>query len=246
MVWMPYIKTAAPVVVVDALRRACLQCNDWKSRPENDCYLHAALAADYIGKEFIGENLGLVAIAWEDEPERVVVTMHAHRWGKDRSHASDEEYARAERLAAPLLNIAGNLLGRRLRLCHPPADRVRPLRGVLADALHGVTAVYQIWQERQIRALHPTEYERFWRFIHVAHQVQSVLRPRDVAAHLTAAGLDQDLVEKLQREYEIGRQVLAVHSAPWDLRRIRKERRQRWKAELDAEMARFAAGHAPS
>ena len=45
--------------------------------------------------------------------------MQAERWANDRSFPCDAEYGRAEDLTAPLLEAAGNLLGRRLRLCRP-------------------------------------------------------------------------------------------------------------------------------
>ncbi|MGP1346138.1 MAG: hypothetical protein ACTS3F_05645 [Phycisphaerales bacterium] len=235
MAWMKYVKTTTPVVVVDALRRACLRSDQWECRPTEHRHLHTALVANYIGEEFTGADLGLVAIAREDEPHAVALMMRAHRGANGRSPVSDDEYVLAEALVAPILDIAGELIGTHLQLSHPPRDQIRPLRGVLAKALHDVTAAYWMWQQREIRSLHPTEYERFWKFIRVAHQVRSVLRPHDVAAHLNAAGFHQDLAKKLQREYEIGRQVLAVHSAPWDLRRIRKEeRRQRPKSVLDS------------
>ncbi|TWT42405.1 hypothetical protein RAS1_35360 [Phycisphaerae bacterium RAS1] len=244
MAWTSFIKFVAPVEVVNALRAACGHCEYWKALPDNDDTLavgmEACLAADYSGPGFTGRELGICVCAWPDHTDRVFVTMHAVRWENDRSLPSNEEYARAEDLAGPLLASAGRLLGRRLRLSRPPADRVRPLRGRLAAALRRVTSKYQRTSHPmlKVRGLHPSDHERFWRFIRVAHQHSSTQRPCDVRFHLTAAGFHSELVAKLEREYEVGRQVLAVHEYPWDLRRIRKEKRERRQAEREAERAR--------
>lgn len=243
MSWMSYLQTEVPVETVEALRRACERCDDWKSRAEDEpgtysAVMTAFLAADYVGAGFAGEGLGFVAAAWPDTPDRVVVSMLADRWGNDAALPSDEDYVQTEDLALPLLRIAGMLLGKRLRLVRPPPDRVRPLRGVLAEALRGVTRSHQIWAhpQRKVHGLHPSEQECFWRFIRVAHQVRSVLRPRDVAHHLVAAGFHPEFAQQLAREYQVGRQVLTVYPEPWNLRRVRKERRRTRRANLEREL----------
>jgi len=128
----------------------------------------------------------------------------------------------------------------RAKLCSPGPWTPRPLRGALKRALDSVTCVYQ-WTRHpdlKTRALHPNDQERYWRFIQVAHQYQSTLRPSDIAFHLTAAGFHDELVAELEQEYRIGRQVLAVHADPWELRRLRKEQRRRRDLQDAAEYAR--------
>ena len=128
----------------------------------------------------------------------------------------------------------------RAKLCSPGPWTPRPLRGALKQALDSVTCVYQrtCHPDLKTRALHPNDHERYRRFIRVAHQYQSTLRPADIAFHLTAAGFHAELVAELEREYEIGRQVLAIHDDPWELRRLRKEERRRRKEEDAVEYER--------
>jgi len=245
MAWTSFIKTLEPIKLVEALRVCCQESNDWVAlrvdrQRERAFGVEASFAADYKGSRFTGQELGLCVSVWPDERERARLTMHATRWENDRSFPSDDEYARAEELATPLFARAGKLLGKRLKLMRPPPDRVRPLRGALQVALRRVTAVYQPTSnpDLQTRALHPNDHERFWRFIRVAHQYQSTLRPADVGFHLAAVGFHPELVAELEREYEIGRQVLAVHDRPWELRRLRKEQKRQRDLQDAAEYQR--------
>jgi len=130
--------------------------------------------------------------------------------------------------------------GVRAKLSAPRPWTPRPLRGVLKRTLDTVTMIYQHTRhpELKTRALHPNDQERYWRFIRVAHQYQSTLHPSDIAYYLTEAGFHEELVAELEQEYRIGRQVLAIHDDPWDLRRIRKEERKRRKKADAAEYER--------
>ncbi len=240
MAWTSFIKLRDAVTLVAALRRVAEESEDWVAlerdvQHERAFGVEASFAADYSGSRFTGDDLGVCVTVWPHESNRARLTMHAKRWANDKSLPFDDEYARAEDLAAPLLERAGSLLGKRLKLQRPPKDSVRPLRGALEAVLRAVTVVYQRTAHPDLkpRALHPNDHERYWRFIRVAHQYQSILRPSDVAFHLAAAGFHAELVAELAREYEIGRQVLALHEWPWELRRLRKEDARR-RDEADA------------
>jgi hypothetical protein len=242
--WTSFIKAANPGKLLETLRVACAESAEWvpvEPDPEfGRAFGEDYFTADYQGSGFVGRGLSVFVSAWKDEPGRVRLTMHAERWSDDRSLPGDAEYGRAEDLAAPLLHAAGKLLGKRLKLCRPPPDRVRPLRGILERAFCSVTVAYQHTSHPSLkpRSLHPNDQERYWRFIRIAHQHQSTLRPSDVAFHLTAAGFHPELVAELEGEYRIGRQVLAIHDEPWNLRRLREEERRRRRQEDSAEYER--------
>ena len=228
MTWTSYIKTTNPIELVSALRQVCEQSEDWQALPpiDTDSTIGAGafLAADYIGTISSGQDLGFCAIAWPNKTDRVSIAMQASRWANDASFPATDEYARAEDLVRPLIAAAGRMLGERLRLSRASDKGIRPIRGKLAERLRCVTGIYEMTRSHEVvRALHPNDKRRFWQFIQLAHQYRSVVRPCDVAFHLRAAGFASELVTRLQLEYEIGRQVLAAHPAPWDLRGTRRQ-----------------------
>ena len=66
-----------------------------------------------------------------------------------------------------------------------------------------------------------------------------------VCFHLARVGFSGDLAEALAKEYELGRQILAMHLDPWALRAERKRARERRCNEDDEEYERVFGGPKP-
>ncbi len=222
MSWLPYINVNGSDSFFAAMKNAVNESPEWRMREMDDFGAGPCLTADYEGEEFTGDDLGVVFLAHSDTPDRIQMTMHAVRWRDDSSFPRDDEYARAESLAATLIKAAGRELGRGLRLSRPK-DPIRPLTGALAKDFQlfcfGAT---DLWAGKKMLHLHPLEQLKFWRFVRTAHQYTSVLRPSDVRCHLREEGFTSELTDELVAEYEVGRRVLALDLYPWELRSKRK------------------------
>ncbi len=215
--WPPYFRVRNVDHFLDTIDAAVRTSRDWERYDPADigerCYL-----ANYRGQAFDGEDLGLALACFHDRPSRVQLTMHAHRWPVDSSFPSGKEYAEAERLTLPLFDEAGRNLRRKLRLVRPKSDSPFPLRGSLKEAFERFTFIFVrgLPPLDKIASIHPFDELRFLAFVRKAHQHRSRLRPSDVAFHLKGAGFDGQLVGDLTRQYEVGRQILAMKWRPWN------------------------------
>ena len=215
--WPPYFRVRNVDRFFDAIDAAVRTSRDWE-RHDPGVVGERCYVADYRGQAFDGDDLGLVLVCFHHRPSRVQLTMHARRWAADSSFPTDQQYAEAEQVASPLFHEAGRTLRRKLGLVRPKAVGPLPLRGSLQEAFERFTVVFvrSIPPRDKIASIHPCDELRFLAFVRKAHQHRSRLRPSDVAFHLKEAGFDGQLVEELTRQYEVGRQVLAMKLDPWD------------------------------
>jgi|WetSurMetagenome_2_1015567.scaffolds.fasta_scaffold35871_2 hypothetical protein len=242
MDWPSYLKVKNVDAFFGAMNAVVSASTDWILPETGDCGADRCFTAGYVGDGFVGNGLFLALSSFDEEPCRIQLTMHATRWGNDRVTASADEYAQAERLAAPLLEAAGKILRRKLRLLRPQ-NKPQPLRGELARSFEGfLHSATDLWTGAKLHVLHGSDRMRFWRFVRMAHQYSSTLRPGDVSFHLTRAGFDGGLISKLTDEYVIGRQILAMHPYPWELRVERKRARER-RRKADAAEYERVFGH---
>lgn len=229
MTWAPYFRVRDVEKFFAAMRGAIEAADDWQSPTVVTEEEGAFFWADYAGDRFRGEDLSLLLCAYTEEPGRVYFNMRARNWSDTMWPAGGEP---AEHLALSLFETVRRTLRRKLKLVRP-VYRPRPLRGAIQKALRSFACVFINRGSEPVSAIHPTDELRFLRFVRVAHQYSSTLRPDDVRYHLVREGFAADLADELAKHYEVARQTLAMHLDPWNLRAERGARRQRDREEYD-------------
>jgi hypothetical protein len=172
---------------------------------------HRAVVANYIGDAFNGEDLCVAVYDLdheEPEPSNILVfaTM-AHRWfrgdGKETHAISDDDIAYAFRLFLPALRDVCRKVGVRCRVVYPTPEKARPLACGVEQQLTSFVRV------ANLAVLHPSDWERFYRFVRYCHAHHVSLRERRLCSELVARGVPSKLAIELALCYAHGRGVLA-------------------------------------